>query len=76
VGLELGIADLGIGHDPPRPRERFSLWVYADDCHAAVERLRSAGVKIVEESPDQPWGEQVTRVLDPDGTEVSVGERT
>jgi lactoylglutathione lyase len=77
VGLELGDAHLGIGWDPGSPAEpsgRFSLWVYADDCDAAVERLRAAGVEIVEEPADQPWGERVARVLDPDRNLVLIGQ--
>jgi lactoylglutathione lyase len=77
VGLELGTAHLGIGRDPAAtaaPSPRFSLWVYTDDCDAAVERLRTAGVTIVEEPTDQPWGERVARVLDPDGNLVLVGQ--
>ena len=77
VGLELGSAHLGIGRDPEaagEPSERFSLWVYADDCDAAIERLRAAGVTIVAEPADQPWGERVARVLDPDGNLVIVGQ--
>ncbi len=79
VGLELGPGELGIGRDltsTAGPSERFSLWVYTDDCDAAIERLRSAGVKIVEEPTDQPWGERVARVLDPDGNTVIVGQRS
>jgi lactoylglutathione lyase len=79
VGLELGPSHLGIGRDPDEagsPTERFSLWVYTDDCDAAVERLRAGGVTIVEEPVDQPWGERVARVLDPDGNLVLVGQRT
>jgi uncharacterized glyoxalase superfamily protein PhnB len=78
VGLELGGAHLGIGRDPEAtagPSERFSLWVYAEDCDAAVERLRGAGVEIVEEPADQPWGERVARVRDPDGNLVIIGQR-
>jgi lactoylglutathione lyase len=78
VGLELGDAHLGIGRDPDSPTEpsgRFSLWVYADDCDVAIERLREAGVEIVEEPADQPWGERVARVLDPDGNLVIIGQR-
>ena len=77
VGLELGSSHLGLGRDPEapaEPSERFSLWVYADDCDAAVERLRAAGVTIVAEPADQPWGERVARVLDPDGNLVIVGQ--
>lgn len=79
VGMEIGSAHLGIGLDPravggthPRP---ISLWVYADDCDAAVERLRRAGSRIVEEPADQPWGERVARALDPDGNEIIIGQR-
>jgi lactoylglutathione lyase len=78
VGLELGSAHLGIGRDPDavaETSERFALWAYADDCDAAVERMRAAGVQIVEEPVDQPWGERVARVLDPDGNLVYVGQR-
>jgi lactoylglutathione lyase len=77
VGLELGSSHLGIGRDPEaaaEPSERFSLWVYADDCDAAIERLRAARVTIVSEPADQPWGERVARVLDPDGNMVIVGQ--
>jgi uncharacterized glyoxalase superfamily protein PhnB len=77
VGLELGSAHLGIGRDPAHssdPSPRFSLWVYTEDCDAAVERLRAAGVTVVEEPADQPWGERVARVLDPDGNLVLVGQ--
>jgi lactoylglutathione lyase len=77
VGLELGAAHLGIARDPAAGREtdaRISLWVYADDCDAAVERLRSGGVRIVEEPADQPWGERVARVADPDGNVVIIGQ--
>ena len=78
VGLELGAAHFGIGRDPDavaETSERFAFWVYADDCDAAVERLRAAGVQIVEDPIDQPWGERVARVLDPDGNLVYVGQR-
>ena len=78
VGLELGGAHLGIGRDPAAstaPSERFSLWVYADDCDAAAERLRAAGVRILEEPADQPWGERIARVADPDGNVVIIGQQ-
>ena len=59
----------------PPERRVVSLWVYADDCDAAVERLRQAGVTITQEPTDQPSGERVARVRDPDGNEVIVGAR-
>jgi lactoylglutathione lyase len=77
VGIEIGSAHLGIGYraEPADGAQRLSLWVYADDCDAAIDRLRAAGVRITEEPADQPWGERVARVLDPDGNEVIIGAR-
>jgi lactoylglutathione lyase len=78
VALDIGDSHLGIGRDPAatsQPNGRFSLWVYADDCDAAIERLRVAGVEIREEPADQPWGERVAHVADPDGNLVIVGQR-
>jgi uncharacterized glyoxalase superfamily protein PhnB len=78
VGLEVGSSHLGIGRDPDAndaPSARFSIWAYVDDCDATVERLRAAGVTVVEEPVDQPWGERVARVLDPDGNAVFIGQR-
>ena len=84
VGLQLGSSHLGIGLDPkvqsgerraPGPNGSFDLWVYADDCDAAIEGLRSSGVDIVEEPTDQPWGERLARVVDPDGNGVIVATR-
>lgn len=77
ASLEIGGSTLGIGRDAtvtdaPRPRP-ISIWLYAADCDAAVERLRAGGVTVTEEPADQPWGERVARVLDPDGNEVIIG---
>lgn len=79
AGVDIGTSHVGIGFSPslvasPRPRA-MSLWLYTDDCDAAVEHLRSAGVHVTEEPTDQPWGERVARVLDPDGNEVIIGQR-
>ena len=77
AGLDLGESHLGIGFGPDlpaTPQRHISLWVYTDDCDATVERLRAAGTPITEEPVDQPWGERVARVRDPDGNEVIVGQ--
>jgi lactoylglutathione lyase len=78
TGLDIGKSHVGVGLNPdlpgaasPRP---MSLWLYTDDCDAAIEHLRRAGVTITEGPTDQPWGERVARVLDPDGNEVIIGE--
>jgi aminoglycoside 6'-N-acetyltransferase len=56
-------------------QQRLALWIYVDDCDAAVAHLRAAGVTIVDEPADQPWGERIARLLDPDGNEVIAGSR-
>ena len=79
VGVDLGASHLGIGLHPelaaaPHPRP-IGLWLYADDCEAVVERVRAAGATVTQEPADQPWGERVARVLDPDGNEVIIGQK-
>ena len=48
VGLDLGSSHMGIGADPDLDAEtgpqRFSFWIYVDDCDAVVETSRAAGV--------------------------------
>jgi lactoylglutathione lyase len=78
VGIDLGSGHVGIGlaaDAGEAGRGPISLWIYADDCDAAVERLRARDVRIVEEPRDQPWGERVARVSDPDGNEIIIGQR-
>jgi lactoylglutathione lyase len=82
VALELGRSHLGIGADPAAAEDapgtdgrRFTLWVYAEDCDAAVEHLRGHGVPVLAEPADQPWGERMAEVADPDGTRVIVASR-
>jgi lactoylglutathione lyase len=50
-----------------------AIWLYTDDVDAAVERLRGSGVKVISEPTDQPWGERVASVVDPDGYTVHIG---
>jgi lactoylglutathione lyase len=82
VALDLGRSHLGIGVDqaaagdrPAPDGHRFTLWVYADDCDAAVEHLRGHGVSVLAEPHDQPWGERMAEVADPDGNRVIVAGR-
>jgi lactoylglutathione lyase len=80
VALDLGRSHLGIGASTdgagPAPDDgRFTLWVYADDCDAAVEHLRGHGVQVLAEPADQPWGERMAEVADPDGNRVIVASR-
>lgn len=82
VGLDLGRSHLGIGRDPSAPdpagfgvRRPVSLWIYVADCDGTVASLRAADVPVEAEPMDQPWGERIARVRDPDGNEVIIGAK-
>jgi lactoylglutathione lyase len=80
VAVQLGPSSLGIGANPdaterageqrPEGGHPFELCVYTEDCDAAIERLRGHGVPVLDEPADQPWGERLVRVADPDGNRV------
>lgn len=53
----------------------MNLWVYADDCDTLIERLRRAGVPVLEEPRDEPWGERVAKVQDSDAVLVHIASR-
>lgn len=77
VSVLVGRSPFGIGLDDgtaPTGAARTALWVYVDDCDRAVEHLAAAGVPVLEPPTDQPWGERVARVEDPDGTVVILGQ--
>ncbi|WP_233578782.1 glyoxalase/bleomycin resistance/extradiol dioxygenase family protein [Micromonospora sp. BL4] len=79
VALRLGNSELGLAADPkagePAHSHRWELCVYAEDCDAAVNALRSGGATVTEEPVDQPWGERSARVMDPDGNRMLVLSR-
>jgi lactoylglutathione lyase len=81
VVLKLGESDIGLGaitgapplhRQPLRPAQghRIELCVYVDDVDASIARMRASGVPILLEPSDQPWGERVAYVSDPDGNLV------
>jgi pterin-4a-carbinolamine dehydratase/uncharacterized glyoxalase superfamily protein PhnB len=76
--LKLPPLGIGIGRRPadapPASEHReFELWIYADDADAAVERAAIAGATVLEPPADQPWGERVALVADPEGFRVRIG---
>ena len=80
VSLRFGKATVGLGHDPEyraaSGTPAISLWLYVDDCAAAVELVRAAGGRITQEAAAQPWGEREARAEDPDGNLLIFGQRT
>jgi lactoylglutathione lyase len=75
VTVRVADTQLGLGVDPNftgpavQPME---LCAYTNDCDAAVAQLRAAGGNVLEEPADQPWGERMARVADPDGYRLTI----
>jgi len=59
--------------DQPVQSGSTAIWLYTDDVDAAVGELEAAGVPVVAAPADQPWGERVASVSDPDGYVVHLG---
>jgi lactoylglutathione lyase len=80
VTLRLGESEIGIGgvsdsplhgqRQRPAAGHRVELCVYVEDVDEAVEAARTEGVKVLLEPTDQPFGERVAYVADPDGNLV------
>ena len=77
AGVDIGRSHVGIGltESPDAPPARVVIWIYVEDCDAMVAQLRNAGVPVLEEPIDQPWGERVALVADPDGIRVRIANR-
>lgn len=76
--LKLRPLGIGIGRRPPDappPSEHrdFELWIYADDADAAIERALAAEATLLEPPEDQPWGERVGLIADPEGFRIRIG---
>lgn len=72
------ISQLLFGH-PAKEREHlggenFELYFETHDLDAILTRLTEVGVAFVHHVREQPWGQRVFRVYDPDGHIVEIGE--
>ena len=52
----------------------FELYFETDDIDGIYHKLREAGVDLIHDIREQPWGQRVTRFYDPDNHIVEVGE--
>ena len=78
VVVRLGESDVGLGQlgdgaplhgqaQRPAQGHRIELCLYVADVDATVERLKQSGTPVLLAPQDQPWGERVAYVADPDG---------
>lgn len=86
VGFEGGFAIWEVNHafemvyqrapdsGEPLGRENFELYFESTDLNEIWQQLSGAGVKAVHSVREQPWGQRVFRVQDPDGHVVEIGE--
>jgi uncharacterized glyoxalase superfamily protein PhnB len=51
------------------------LYFETDEMDLVAQRLRAANVEFIHAIQEQPWGQRVLRLYDPDGHVVEVGER-
>ena len=58
---------LSLGDGP-----RFEMYLYVPDLDELVGQLAGAGVPIMREPEDMPWGERIATVADPDGNPISL----
>jgi catechol 2,3-dioxygenase-like lactoylglutathione lyase family enzyme len=55
-------------------RDNCELYFEAEDIAHEWQRLNAAGAEMVHPLREQPWGQQVFRLYDPDGHIVEIGE--
>lgn len=60
--------------DNPLGRQNFELYFETAGIEALATKLSEAGVAFVHPIREQPWGQRVLRVHDPDGHIVELGE--
>lgn len=84
VGLEVEGGSLALAQAEPgqtgshgRPmhpgdRGSFELCMYTDDVDQTINHLRTNGVPVLVEPVDQPWGERMAYIADPDNRPVMI----
>jgi uncharacterized glyoxalase superfamily protein PhnB len=69
------IGNVGARNAGPRPSNvRSSVYVFVDDVDAHFEHARSCGAEIIDEPADQPFGDRIYLVRDPEGHEWYIAQ--
>jgi lactoylglutathione lyase len=58
----------------PGPGPRGELFVYVERVDEVIDALRDAGVTVLREPIDMPWGERLGFVSDPEGNLVTLAQ--
>jgi catechol 2,3-dioxygenase-like lactoylglutathione lyase family enzyme len=66
-----GLLEVSGSGEPPRG---LALWLQVRDVAAEVQRLRVAGVPVLQEPGTQPWGLVEAWLADPDGVRLVLVE--
>ena len=56
----------------PAKGSRHEMYVYVEDLDGTFAHLVDAGVAVLREPEDMPWGERIGTVADPDGNPVAL----
>ena len=56
----------------PGPGPRGELFIYVRNVDTVVDELRTAGISVLREPADMPWGERLAFVGDPEGNLVTL----
>jgi predicted enzyme related to lactoylglutathione lyase len=66
--------DASSGQEDKLGSECFELYFETEDLEAAWDKISVAGVEIMHPMSEQPWGQRVFRIFDPDGNIIEIGE--
>ena len=62
------------GHSGDRPGRSLMIWLQVRDVHAEHDRLAAAGVRVLQEPRNEPWGLTEMWIEDPDGVRIVLVE--
>ncbi|MGI5839381.1 MAG: VOC family protein [bacterium] len=61
-------------HVPVRAAHNYELYFETDALDETYDRLRRYSVRFLHELREQPWGQRVMRIYDPDENVIEIGE--
>jgi predicted enzyme related to lactoylglutathione lyase len=75
VGLKVGDAEIGLVADADvesGTAQRMLLSVDVQSVDGLLERVETAGGRVLGPPNDMPWGQRVAHIVDPDGNAVNL----